>query len=179
MDVRNVKFHFRVLPKEIKTYRHYIKNTKSQSKDCGSFLIIRVFKSVYTCFLTGYINVTGVRSIESLNIPLICFANKLNLTLSNLSDPVIDNITSKCIGIKKKNIQLSTLCNTLQEHKQILGVKYNRERFPCMFLKTKVGTLIWSPFNIVTCVGVKSEDNLRQIQVIAQALDKEWSVVGT
>ena len=88
MDVRNVKFHFRVLPKEIKTYRHYIKNNKSQSKDCGSFLIIRVFKFVYTCFLTGYINVTGVRSIENLNIPLICFADKLNLTLSNLSDPV-------------------------------------------------------------------------------------------
>ena len=120
MDVRNVKFHFRVLPKAIKTNRHYITNTKLQTKDCGSFLIIRVFKLVYTSFITGYINVTGLRSIENLNIPLICFADKFSLNLSNLSGPVIDNITSKCIGIKKKNIQLSTLCNTLQEHKQII-----------------------------------------------------------
>ena len=62
------------------------------------------FKFVYTCFLTGYINVTGLRSIENFNIPLICFADKLNLTLSNLSDPVIDSVTLVKLVAEHKNL---------------------------------------------------------------------------
>ena len=71
----------------------------------------------------------------------------------------MDNISAK-YETKKQKINLNILKASLVKDSRIISLKYNRERFPGLFLKTLMGTVIWFPTNSIISVGSKNTNDL-------------------
>lgn len=175
MDVCNIKFHFHIKPECKQLFIEKLNECNFVQKRFSSFCVIRIGKIVYSCFYSGFVNVTGV-----LNFELKPVARKLLLSSLNLDqnendvfmESVIDNITSRLHNPIKKKVNLVDKKLKLSLNEEILSVKYNRQRFPNMFIKTVFGTIIWSPNNFLSAVGSKSFSDLRKIYQIIQNLEQ-------
>lgn len=173
MDVCNIKFHFYIKSKFKNIFNERLKNCEFVKKQYSSFCVLRIGKIVYSCFYSGFVNVTGV-----LNFELKPMAKKLLLKVLNLKckkkkvfkSSVIDNITSRLINPVKQKINLADKKIKFNSDSNIVSVKYDRQRFPNMFLKTHYGTIIWSPNNLSTVVGSKSFSDLTEIYKIIKTL---------
>ncbi len=158
MEVQNVKFHVRVKESWLPQYSIQLKNTSFKKKTVFSFCILRVGKFVYNCFFSGYINITGVRNCDAIAtaIDALYWALDIIKTENIFTEHVIDNISAICNNLSKKKINLLEKKRLKDTNKEIIHIKYNRERFPNMFIKTEFGTIIWSPNNVVCTVGSKN-----------------------
>ena len=83
---------------------------------------------------------------------------------------IIDNITSKLLNPVNRKINLAEKRHNFVLDENVLSVKYDRQRFPNMFLKTKFGTIIWSPNNIIIVVGSKGFTDLTKVYEIINIL---------
>ena len=141
-----------------------------------SFYVIRLGRFVFNCFYVGYINLTGVNRISAISTALECLACALDLPMktSVFEKTHVDNISAKCFSLETRIVNLhEKRCKLIQLNlKQIKSIKYNRERFPNMFIQLNYGTIIWSPNNNICCVGIKKEDALPNIERDIFLIDK-------
>ncbi len=174
MEVRNIKLHCRVQSDYLIQYCKNLKASKLTKKTFSSFCVLRVGKLVFNCFFNGYVNITGVYNEDSIHNALKCFLFTIDLKsdLEILTPYVIDNITAKCILIPRRTVNLIKKKINLIQDNNIVSVKYNRERFPNMFIKTKFGTIIWSPNNSVSSVGSKTNKHLEELYTIILQIDQ-------
>lgn len=126
---------------------------------------------MYNCYYTGYLNVTGVRTIKGISVALDVLAYFLDLPEEAFEKIKIDNITAKCKILSVKCVSLRDKKMNLQNHKKVISLQYRREIFPNMFIKTKYCTIIWSTRNQVSCVGIKNEHHLSKILNLIKEID--------
>jgi len=165
MDVNNVKIRVYVKPEFIDIYQTALKNTDYMTKQCSSFYVLRC-KFVFICYISGCVNITGIKHTSSVPFAVETLGFMLKLPHEYSMNVVVDNITARLTNPKVQLVNLSSKSYALREYKKVQRIKYNRERFPCMFLKTEYGTIIWSPYNKVSGVGIKSAEDLRGIYEI-------------
>lgn len=166
MEITNVKIHCKVNRPYLLEFRNSLLNSFLKKQSFVSFCVLRIGRFVYNCFNTGYINVTGLKSAKSIKTALDCLLFNLGLPMKSdyFNDITIDNISAKNNIIKKCNVNLFALKSKLKHHPGIISIKYNRERFPNMFIKLKYGVIIWSPNNKICCVGVKKSEDLVRME---------------
>jgi len=165
MEVQNVKIRVCVKPEYLTIYKTALKDSSYTTKKCSSFYVLRC-KFVFICYMSGCINITGIKHISSIPFAIEVLGFMLELKPDYSTNCVIDNITASLKNPTHKIVLLSQISSSLKNDENIIQIKYNRERFPCMFIKTIYGTIIWSPYNKFSCVGVKKEENLVQLHNI-------------
>lgn len=122
---------------------------------------------------------TGIKTISSIEEALKVFQNFFQLDSDDLEHYVIDNISSQYKGNLHSllNRNLTTLAKVGECLKDSVKVKYNREKFPGLFLKTDYGTLICFSSPAIVAVGSKNEEDLRKLKEIIEELHNALSVL--
>ena len=175
MEVCNIKFHFYIKTKFKDLFNKRLSDCEFVKKTYSSFCILRINKIVYSCFYSGFINVTGVRNFELKPVSQKILLSVLGIKQKRkkiFRKSVIDNITSKLLNPTFKKINLVDKRSKFALNENVCTIKYDRQRFPNMFLKTKFGTIIWSPNNIKTVVGSKGFSDLCKIYEIINTLNQ-------
>ena len=178
MRITNIKCHTQLTAESLSKLSERI-NTKSSSisKRTHSFAVIRLNSYVYTCFYSGFLNITGIKGydfIEDAILKLSIFLNIDEKQSYKYNTPVIDCMSahwSKNNLLSRHN--LSEIIELSKEDSRIIGVKYNRQRFPALFLKTNFGTVLWFSTPTISAVGLKTREDLLSIrEIITQILCK-------
>lgn len=166
-------------------YQEFFTGTNSPyvTKRHRSFIVVRLEnKAVYTCFFSGFINITGVKRVSDLENIIQQFAGYLGISQADFSPPQIDCINSIFLTSKDSNlINLKKLAEILSTEKNlgVKEIKYNRERFPGMTVKTKQGTILLFPSFSILLTGTKSEEETHNLAVKVEQILKKWrSAVG-
>lgn len=167
MDVTNIKFHVRIKPKKTKKYNKSVKLCTHKTKSCKSFFILRLKTYVFTCFYSGFINITGVRDFSCIRKSLRVLRKHLKLKRRYFTSPVIDSISSR-YGILSnlERIRSENIVKSALSQKDIQSVKFNRERFPAVFIRTAFGTILWFTTPSIIGVGTKTEEDLNKLKDI-------------
>ena len=171
MDVRNVKCHFKIEVSYLRVFIKQLDNTERKTKCKPTLCVIRLAKFVYVCFYNGCVNITGIRNLNGCESAVEYFSHELNLDKKRFGCVKIDNITAT-YKLHRYKIDLHTLCQLARRSTTVVNTKYNRELFPCAYLKTRFGTIIWSKSNAVSCVGMNSADDLKKLSTIIQQLSQ-------
>ena len=166
-SVKNVKIHFKIRAEAIPTLiRGLLKNRISSHLVRHGNLIVLKYKFVFIIFETsGFINATGIKSLEEIRKCLKVFRIILNIRKRDIRNITVDNITASgnfdqqlnLYKIRQKihanhNLQKSVLAN------------YNRDIFPGLFLKyKKIGTIILFSSGKYSIVGIKCRANMYKI----------------
>lgn len=169
--ITNIKFHVKINDEKeqsILALRNFLNNGSSEVvKKCASFAVVRWSgsKAVFCCYYKGHINVTGVKSAHEI-IEALEQLTKIGIKRTHLSPIVVDNLSSKPspshistkLRASKHRINLYNLVNIIHalHLPEVLSVKYNRQKFPGLFIRTVYGTILWFNSNAVSCVGSKS-----------------------
>lgn len=174
MDICNIKIHCRIRQNDLNLFVQSFKN--KGAKIFPSFEIFKIQNFSYICYYSGFLNVTGLKQISDIENSLNILKNYFKVCNLKFGAIVIDNITTKCTCVKQEQICLQNkkekiLASSLFQ--DIITIKYEREIFPNMFLKTKHMTIIWSSNNKVSCVGLK---NIAQFQDACELIKQLSSV---
>lgn len=171
MDICNIKFHCIISDKV-----QFSESFRGKGyKTYPSFEVFKIGNYSFMCYYNGFLNVTGVKTFDEIDISLNKLKEYLNNFHLNFKEIIVDNITTKCTCLNMKHICLQTKKEKLKKStlsNQITSIKYEREIFPSMFIKTNLGTIIWSTNNKVSCVGLKSLKNIRDICSLVQSIEK-------
>ena len=177
--VTNVKFHCRITGPRLKVYQDFFKNSNSPyvTKRHRSFMVIRLEnKAVYTCFYSGFINVTGVKSVSEIEKIIHHFAGYLGISWRDFSPPKIDCINSVFVTSKRKKVNLKKLAEILSAEKYdwLTDIRYNREKFPGMTIKTLIGSILIFPSFSILLTGTKSEQETKVLSHRVENILKQW-----
>lgn len=168
MNITNIKLHTEVQASHLPAYKKSLTQHRWQcSKKSHSFVVFRFNPYVFTCFYTGFINVTGIRKLEHIDYCLKLFCKALNIDQESIAPFVIDNISSqwpKAHPLPK--LKLLEVNERALVHARVISTSYNRERFPALFLKTKYGTVLWFATPSIVGVGSKSLTATIQLKLI-------------
>jgi len=168
MNTTNVKIHVK-LTEGIVQYCDTLLNSDKVHKRTSSFIILRLTPFVYTCFFTGFINITGIETLD--RIPTAICQLKEHLKLKQILHPTVDTVSScwpKAEHLKKINLQRVKV--VAGNHPEVAKIKYNRERFPALFTKTKYGTILWFASPAIVAVGSKKLEDLNQLKSIIDTI---------
>jgi len=165
MEVTNVKFHFNIYHEDLK---RKLLECKEVTKTTASFCVVRLNESklVFCIYYKGFVNGTGVRNLLQLESALTIFKAHFDLESKEIGLVTIDNISSTYKPAELKPVNLCNLIAQIKEEKCIKSIKYNRERFPGLFLKTDFGTLIWFATNTVISIGAKTRADLLNLSTL-------------
>jgi len=161
METTNIKFHFQLRKSCCGKLKDFLQISPLVRITKPSFSVVRIHKFIYTCYKNGFINVTGVRHLDTIVLAINILKDEIGFESEDQF--VVDSISSRYIATTKRRISIPFLLQEIRKEFRLLSIKYNRERFPGMFIKTSYGTIIWFPSNSVVCVGSKSQEDLTQI----------------
>ncbi len=175
MEIQNIKFHLRIKGAYQLLYSAQIRKSEFKKKTLSSFCVLRVGRFVYNCFFSGYINITGVGGYSAITTALqaLYFALDIEENTDIFEPYIIDNISASYNLIPKKKIDLNKKIKLEKICETVISIKYNRELFPNMFIKTHFGTIIWSPNNVVCSVGTKSLLDLNQLSTLISTYNEK------
>jgi len=133
---------------------------------------IKLHTRICNHLLSGFINVTGIKTRLKIEEALKVLQTHFELDSSDLEQYVIDNISSQYTGNlhSLRNRNLSALAREGASLKHTIKVKYNREKFPGLFLKTDHGTLICFSSPAIVAVGSKNDEDLRKLRQLIEQL---------
>ena len=173
MNITNIKLHTRV-KNNLSHYKNILSTSPHIDKRRASFCVLRTGGYIYSCYFSGFINVTGIKTISCINEALNVLKNHFQLDSNDLEHYVIDNISSQYKGnlCSLLNRNLTTLAKVGARFKDTIKVKYNREKFPGLFLKTAYGTLICFSSSAIAAVGAKNEKDLRKLNELIEELQR-------
>ena len=158
MEVCNVKIH--TYTSDLKALTIYISSAPIKKRK-PSFCVLYIGKFVYSIYYKGYINISGIHNIDTIEVPIQLLAHVSKIDKKQFKPPVIDNITAVYNSPYKKSVLLPIpLIKKLLENNNIIKVKYNREKFPGIFSSTGKGTIIWFATYKIVIVGAKSKEDL-------------------
>ena len=162
--ISNVKFHTKLVNPVQK--EHYLARLNgfgvSITKRKTSFVVIRdsiLGNSVLCCFFSGHINVTGVKCVQDIEKTLCNISSYFGFRPSDFAPVCIDNITSTVTSAKlKSRINLFVLSKHIKtlDLPIVKKITYKKQSFPGLFIKTRIGLILWFNSNSITCVGSKS-----------------------
>ena len=177
ITVNNVKFHSTINGPRKQVFKDFYhkSNTPAITKRERSFLVLRQNKVVYTCFKSGFINVTGVRSIADIQKTIEHLAFYLGISGEDFSTIKIDNIHASCT-LPEEKINLRKLIKILpvDSKLKIKETRYNRQRFPGLTIKTKIGSILWFSSNKVLITGCNSQASLTACKELIDHIYAEW-----
>jgi TATA-box binding protein (TBP) (component of TFIID and TFIIIB) len=175
MIISNIKIHFRVRGKKLLQYQRSLKKlAQFEKKSNSSFVVVRLKNHyVYVCFFSGFINATGIRRLSGVQRSIKYFRRHLGLKEKDVNEHVIDSIAShwpKTSTSLLSHQRAPTLIEKAFYHDRVKTIKYNRQRFPAVFLKTDHGTILWFPSPAIVAMGSRSHYDLEQVRVIVLEL---------
>lgn len=168
MKISNIKAHFLVNNKRISAYSSTLKQEgliENSGAVSPSFIVLRRKHFVFTCFFSGFINVTGVKNFEQLKKSVKCLAKCLHMRKKYFQNPIVDSISSSYPNpslVPKQNV--SHVIKEAYSFSCVRSIKYNRERFPAAFIKTNYGTVLWFGTPSIVVVGSKSKLDLLYVK---------------
>ena len=169
MRITNIKCHTQLKDKHLPQFIEKIESNESPliSKRTHSFVIIRLFPYVYTCFYKGFVNITGITGYDVIEDAIHKLSIFLDIDKSGYESAIIDCMSahwpSKTLSSRHN---LNKVIELSKADSRITGIKYNRQRFPALFLKTKSGTVLWFSTPAISAVGLKKKQDLSIIEDI-------------
>jgi len=158
--IKNVKTSLKIKKLSLNTVIEYLKTHNIGYIEKSNYIIIK-FKYIYILFkpkslLINHVNITKIPDLEYINKSVNVLTNEV---FANLKIDIIylkiDNITA--VYNLNKSIDLLDI---VLKNCEKLKIKYNKEKFPGLFIRFDQGTLIIFHSGKIISVGCKSLDNL-------------------
>ena len=147
VSINNVKVSFSIKPFPLSHYKYVQRNLPKAAirKEHGNFTVIRYDNLVISVFSSGFINLTGIKSLNNVRKAWKKTCRHVLHSPSRYSTPFsIDNISASGTWPPIRNNFFRPLSPDFitTTSNNIKSVKYNNQRFPGMFLKTSIGGVI-------------------------------------
>ena len=172
MNITNLKCHARLDGGSLTLYRRKLSASEAVAKRTHSFAVLRLPPLVCTCFYSGFINITGIRTFEQARPALDSLLKHLCLEPEAvLDEPHIDSISSswpKHLPLPAH--KLNKVLDIAAKQPQVQRIKWNRQQFPALFLKTKFGTILWFNSPAIVSVGSKTKADLIELKGIVDRI---------
>lgn len=168
MEVTNIKIHFRIIERKIRIFNNYLRLCDEDCKTTKSFIVLRVSNFVYICFYSGFVNATGIKSFPEIRVCLSTFRRYFSFKRKYFKEYVIDSISSTYPKTLTTKCAVSAILPEAYNHPDVISVKYNRERFPAVFIRTNFGTILWFATASIITVGSKSDFDLINIKRVIE-----------
>ncbi len=131
-------------------------------RDHGNYV---VFKDIYTygifnpnsITLNNHVNITKIKSVGGVNHAVDYFCSLFNCSKISL---VIDNISASTCVNKKLNLRDIVLKKKFEKSKNFIGIKYNNQIFPALFIRYTNGTLSVFGSGKINIIGCKKESDV-------------------
>ena len=104
----NIKLHFQIEPSCLSALKVFLLGCEVVTKQKPSFCVLKYDSLIFTCFYSGHINVTGIKTLGNIYQCVELFSSKTNISIQSFSAPVVDNISAK-YETKKQKINLNIL----------------------------------------------------------------------
>ena len=152
--IANVKVSIKTSPLFLDIVLRKCEEKQLYCKNYKNFLVI---KDVFTYIIfkmnknnENHINITKIPNLDSVAIAI---ASIQDITDCHVISQTIDNIIASTFI--KKNLDLQSIS------KLFTNVKYNNEKFPGLFIKYKIGTVILFHSGKIVIVGSKKEADIQ------------------
>jgi TATA-box binding protein (TBP) (component of TFIID and TFIIIB) len=167
-EVKNIKISLKITKIPLNSVISQFEDENLPYKIKNNYIILRkVF--VYILFKPknseiSHINITGIPNVESISnsIDILTKIILKSLIITPL-DYKIDNLTA-VYDYKKKIDQFKILNNSINNYL----VRFNKEKFPGLFIKVELGTFIIFHTGKVNLVGCQ---NISHLQVLFEQLE--------
>lgn len=167
-NVTNIKLSLKIRFICLDTVEQILKKLNLGIKSYPNFL---VFKKNYTFVLfkskdciQNHLNVTNIKKYENIEDAIYTLKFLLNFEVNDIFSTTIDNITASF------SIQRSfKFLDVLETFKSLSKVTYNNEKFPGIFLKFDIGTVIIFHTGKCIVIGCKSLSNIECLVKIIHA----------
>ena len=133
-----------------------IKDAEFNNLYCKNYKNFIVLKNNYTYIIfkqnknnENHINITKIPSLELVDNAILLIKS---IATCNILSYKIDNIIASTVFNRNIDLQLIS--------KSTKGVKYNNEKFPGLFLKSKCGTAILFYSGKIVIVGSKTKEDI-------------------
>jgi len=174
MRITNIKLHVTLKPTScLKQYQSALQCSQLQiRKRTNSFVTLKSNSFTYTCFYSGFVNITGIKKRKNKKQSVKILERLLNLERKSFTKPIVDNISSTWGKHKTlKQVNLLVILNIALKHCDVKTAKYNRETFPALFLKTyNWGTILWYGSPAIVAVGSKSKKEVKQLDSVIKSI---------
>ena len=158
-NVTNIKLSLKIKFICLDTVQNILKNLNISVKSYPNFL---VFRQTYTFILfkskdciRNHLNVTNIKEYTNIETSINILKTLLNYDISDIFSTTIDNITAS-FSIKSS----FNFLDILNKFKDISQITYNNEKFPGIFLKFDLGTVIIFHTGKCIVIGCKSLINI-------------------
>lgn len=159
-EIKNVKISLKIITVSLNSVLNYLDKNHIEYQTKSNYVII---SSIYIYILfkpknqqITHVNVTKIPNLFKVDDAVNHFKNDIfpafNVQVNKIS---VDNITA--VFHVKKCINLPEIIKNKKPH---FKITYNNEKFPGMFIKFDVGTLIIFYTGKVIAVGCKNTSNL-------------------
>lgn len=159
-EIKNIKISLKIEKISLNSVLEQLKQEGILFETKSNYIIIRD-KFIYIFFksksgVINHINVTKIPKVEEIEISTDILKNKIfkNLNVVILTEK-IDNITASYDAKKELN-QFEILSKFRDTH----NIRYNKEKFPGMFIKVLHGTFIIFHSGKINLVGCQNLDHL-------------------
>ena len=167
-EVKNIKISIKITKIPLNSVIRQFEEEHLPYKIKNNYIILRK-DFVYILFKPknseiSHINITGIPNVESISnsIEILTKSILKSLVITTL-DYKIDNLTA-VYDYKKKIDQFKILNNSINNYL----VRFNKEKFPGLFIKVKLGTFIIFHTGKVNLVGCQ---NISHLQVLFEQLE--------
>lgn len=168
--IKNIKFSLKIKNISLNSVLDELKEQKINFETKGNYVVIRdiyvyiLFRS--RSFILNHINITKIPSVNQINFSVDHLQRKI---LKNLKIEIckeqIDNLTATYnIGQEINQLRF------LQKNKKHHTIKFNKEKFPGLFIKVPLGTFIIFHTGKINVVGCQSPFHLFQLFYFLQDL---------
>lgn len=166
--VTNIKVSLKIKFVCLDTVQKTLKNSGIEFKSYMNFL---VFKHIYTYILfkskntvVNHLNITNIKNHEDILNAIIKLQDINIISTDSVVSQTVDNITASFSIITKFKFT-----DILTKFKSISKVTYNNEKFPGIFLKFDIGTVIIFHTGKCIIIGCKSTENIECLVKIVHA----------
>lgn len=159
-EIKNVKISLKLKELSLNSVLEYLDVNNQKYKTKSNYIIIES-KYIYIVFkpknrLITHINVTKISDLSEVDTAVNNLIKEIFPTLEiTVHKVVVDNITA--VFNVNKTVNLPEI---IRNKKDLYQITYNNEKFPGMFIKFDVGTLIIFYTGKVIAVGCKTRSNL-------------------
>ena len=179
IKINNIKIHFTLnsIAKR-KLFGHLLKDVKKGKIKLKFYNNFLVLKSNYTyiIFKNGTVNLTGLKGTSELENVFTRFSQDFQIQENLLpKEFIIDNITAHGTFNQQINLRKIQLFLEKDSNNTEIETKLNLSYFPALICKdyNKKGTILIFGSGNFTIVGVKREEDLKDIYFKASQLIKQ------
>lgn len=162
-EIKNVKISLKLESISLNTVIEHLQTNEIGFEIKNNYIVIH-HKYTFIIFKRKnqqiqHVNVTKIPNLAEIDKVVDTFVNEIFHNLSVTINKInVDNITA--VYSFGQNIYLQDI---IQKKKDHFKIKYNNEKFPGMFLKFDVGTMIIFHTGKVIAVGCKTLNHLKYL----------------